>query len=375
MSFESTTLAWAIPIVAIALALVHGLNLVRRNRAIQSVGNAAMMARMANSLSPQKRNLRAFLHVAALVLCLTALARPTTTGDASWRQRGIDIVFVHDFSESMLASDVYPNRLDRSLKEADVLIDGLAADRVGTVVYAGGATHFPLTHDHVAARLLYQGLRPSDLAAGDDLGQAIRLASCILRGELVDSNLCSLLTPGTGGQSLDGETVALVAEAPRVSDRGRAIVLFTDGEDSRGDALKESELAKALGIKLFVVGVGTDAGELVPRLDSEGQPKGWVKTANGAFKTTKLSAPLLREVAEKAGSGYFALGEGRWRGDELLAGLRELGRGDLDERVIRSKLHIFDWFLFPAFLLLIIEGCLSLRRRSVPLPAPGRGVA
>ena len=375
MSFESTAFAWGIPAVAIALALVHGLDFVRRQRTIQSVGNAATMARMANSLSLPKRNLRAFFHVAALVLCLTALARPTAKGTASWRQRGIDVVFVHDFSESMLASDVYPNRLDRSLKVADQIIAGLAADRIGTVVYAGGAAHFPLTHDHVAARLLYQGLRPSDLAAGDDLGQALRLASCILRAELADPTLCAILTPGTGGIPLEPDSSVLMAEAPSVADRGRAIVLFTDGADSRGDALNESELAKALGIKLFVVGVGTDAGELVPRLDSEGEPNGWMKTAGGAFVTTKLNGPLLRAVAEKTGSGYFALGEGRWRGDELLAGLQELGRGDLDERVIRSSLHIFDWFLFPAFLLLIMEGCLSLRRRSVPLPAPIRGEA
>ncbi len=373
MSFEFISLAWAIPLVAIVLVLVQGVNLVRRNRAILGVGNAETIARMANSLSYRNRNISAFLIVAALVLCFTALARPTTSGTASWRQRGIDVVFVHDFSASMMASDVYPNRLDRSLKEADALMRGLSADRVGTVVYAGGAAHFPLTHDHVAAKLLYQGLRPTDLAAGDDLGAALRLASCVLRGELADSELCSQLTPGNGGKPLQGQATSLVAESPIVVDRGRAIVLFTDGADSGGTGLRESELAKTLGIKVFVVGVGTDAGELVPRLDSEGRSKGWMKTQDGEFKTTRLDASMLRTLAEKAGTGYFSLGEGRWRGDELLAGLRELAQGDLDARVVRSRLHIFDRFLFPAFLLLIIEGCLSLRRRSVPLPAPGRG--
>jgi len=373
MTFEVSALAWAILPVAIVLALVHGLNLVRRHRAIQSLGDTRTIARMANSLSSRNRRVAAFLSVTALVLCLAALARPTIPGEASWRQRGIDVVFVHDFSHSMLASDVYPNRLDRSLKEADALMRGLSADRIATLVYAGGATHFPLTHDHVAARLLYQGLRPSDLARGDDLGQAIRLASCVLRGELANPKFCALLSPGTGGRPLEGEADELAAEAPSVSDRGRAIVLFTDGADSVGSAVLEAEVAKALGIELFVVAVGTEAGELVPHLDAEGVPKGWVKTARGEFETTRLNSPLLREVAETAGAGYFALGEGRWRGEELLAALRELARGDLEERVIRSKGHIFDRFLFPAFLLLIIEGCLSLRRRSVPLPVPGKG--
>ncbi|MCP4448447.1 MAG: hypothetical protein GY811_24355 [Myxococcales bacterium] len=372
MNFEAYGLAVATPIVAAVVALAHLLDVLRQRRAISAAGNVETIALMANSLNRRRRVVRALLSLAALVLCLLALARPTVSGAASWRQRGIDVVFVHGFSTSMLAKDVYPSRLERSLKEGEVLMQGLAADRVGTVVYAGGAAHFPLTHDHVAARLLYQGLRPSDLAPGADLGQALRLASCLLRGDLVDPTLCGPSLSGAGGAPLQGEHSSLLAEAPIVSERARAVVLFSDGLDSAGFAKEEAARLDSLGIELFVVGVGTKSGELVPHLDSEGVQSGWSENDRGEFRTTQIDEELLREVAASTGTGYFGLGEGRWRGDELLAGLLELGRGDLDERVIRTRWHIFDRFLFPALLLLIMEACLSLRTRRVRLPVRGR---
>lgn len=368
MSFESQLMQWAIPVVAVVLSLVYALDLVRRRRVLEKLGATAMIELMANSLSTQRRALRAILLVSALVLCTATLARPTASGETTWRQRGIDIVFVHDFSKSMLAADVYPNRLDRSLKEAQSLLKRLAADRVATVVYAGGAAHFPLTHDHVAARLLYQGLRPSDLAPGSDLGQALRMATCILTADAAEAGLCDALAPGQGGNPLRGQAPRLHAETPLVGERALAMVLFTDGEDTEGYAQEEVAMAESLGIKIFIVGVGTSQGELVPTLDDEGQESGWQKDTKGAFVTTRLDGAGLRSLSETAGGHYFSLGEGRWRGEALLESLKELKRGDLDRRVVKSRKHIFERFLFPAFLLLIIEACLSERRRRVGLP-------
>lgn len=368
MSFESTSLQWAIPVVATVLTLVFAIDVVRRRRVQERLGNTAMMTLMANSLSGRRRVFRAMLFVSALTLCMAALARPTSQGESTWRQRGIDLVFVYDFSKSMLATDVYPTRLDRSLKESETLLSGLAADRVATVVYAGGAAHFPLTHDHVAAQLLYQGLRPSDLAPGSDLGQAIRMATCVLKEDTAAPELCEFLRPGQGGDPLQGQALALRNETPLVTERASAIVLFTDGEDSEGFAVAEAELARSLGIELFVVGVGTTAGELVPRLDEDGNAIGWQEGKKGDLSTTQLDIGLLRAVTAAAEGQYVSLGEGRWRGAELLESLRELKRGDLDRRVVQSREHIFERFLFPALLLLIIEACLSERRRMVLLP-------
>ncbi len=374
MSFESVSLSWAIPILAVALSLVFALDSARRRRVLERLGSTSMMELMANTLSPQRRALRAAILVIALVLCLTTLARPTASGEITWRQRGIDVVFVHDFSRSMMTTDVYPNRLDRSLKEAEALLAGLAADRVATVVYAGGAAHFPLTHDHAAAQLLYQGLRPSDLAPGSDQGQALRMATCILVAEAAEAGLCDLLAPGKGGNPLRGQASPVRAERPSIEARARVIVLFSDGEDSEGHALEEAAIAQSMGIELYVVGVGTLGGEVLPTLDDEGQPSGFQKDESGRLVNTKLDAGMLRSLTEASAGHYYALGEGRWRGEALLDSLKELKRGDLDKRVLRSRIHIFERFLFPAFLLLLLEACLGQRRRGAGLPRKGSQV-
>ncbi len=368
MSFESSTMQWMIPVVALGLSLVFALDIVRRRRALERVGHTPMIERMTNSLSTRRRIMRSALFILAMVLLTATLARPTSPGEATWRQRGIDIAFVYDFSASMLAKDVYPNRLDRSLKESENLIARLKADRIATVVFAGGAVHFPLTHDHVAARLLYQGLRPSDLAPGSDLGQALRVASCALRADAADPKLCAFLGQGKGGRPLRGSAEPLRSETPSVSDRARAIVLFTDGEDSEGFALREAERAAALGITLYVIGVGTRGGELVPSLDDQGNELGWQREVDGSFRATRLDAESLRAMATAAKGRYFSLGEGRWRGDLVLESLKELKRGELEQRVVASRNHIFERFLFPAFLLLIMEACMSERRRRTHLP-------
>ncbi len=371
MSFESESLSWAIPGLVLLLTLVFSLDWVRRRRELERLGSGLMMELMANALSTRRRALGAVLLVTALLLCMATLARPTASGEPTWRQRGIDVVLVHDFSRSMMASDVYPNRLDRSLKEAEFLLSGLAADRVATVVYAGGAAHFPLTHDLAAAQLLYQGLRPSDLAEGSDPGQALRMAICILSREAVDAGLCELLEPGSGGDPLRGPAPSLRAGTPLVDSRARVIVMFSGGEDSAGHAEEEAAIAKSLGIELYVVGVGTLAGELLPTLDSEGQVSGYQKDKTGGFVSTSLNAVRLRSLSEIAGGHYYGLGEGRFRGDAILDSLMELKRGDLDRRVIKSRRHIFEVFLFPAFLLLLLEACLSRRKRGSALPRQG----
>jgi Ca-activated chloride channel family protein len=199
------------------------------------------------------------------------------------------------------------------------------------------------------------------------------MATCILTPQASDDGLCEILSPGTGGNPLRGEAPKLHAEAPLVDTRARVVVLFSDGEDSEGHALEEAAIARSYGIELFVVAVGTKSGELIPTLDDEGQVSGWLKDESGAFVTSKLQSESLRQLSTVAEGSYYSLGEGSWRGEALIESLQELKRGDLDTRVVRSRRHIFERFLFPAFLLLMIEACLPQRKRGVGLPRPEGG--
>lgn len=370
MSFEREVLQWAIPVVAVGLTVLFALDVTRRRRQLERIGDPATVARMMASLSRRRRVAKAVMWVVALILCVAALAQPTVPGEKTWRQRGIDIALALDFSKSMLAEDVYPSRLERSVREAEALTEELAADRISTVVFAGAAVHFPLTHDHRAARLLHTGLTPGDLAPGSNLGEAFLVARCVLRPDVLDDGACGRIGGrGLGGAPLTGGADdALRAESPAVADRARAIVMFTDGEDSDGTARAEVTEAVRLGIEVYLVGVGTTAGELIPELDDRGERIGWKQGPDGAFVRTRLDRAGLLELAEIAGGAdhYFDLGPEGFSAerDRLLAELAHLEKGDLDERVVWQPHHVFQRFLFPAFLLLILEACLGDRRRT-----------
>jgi Ca-activated chloride channel family protein len=367
VSFGVPWLEWAILPALIALTVVFALDFTRRRRLYERIGDAPMLLKMAASVSRRRRVFKATLFIIACVLVVAALAQPRVAGETVWRQRGIDVVVALDFSKSMLAKDVYPTRLERATLEAEELAAELEADRIATIVFAGAAVHFPLSHDHASARALYQGLSPADLPPGSDLGAALRLGRCLLRPDVQDGGCARTGGRGRGGDPLTGPAALATARTPTIADRARAIVVFTDGEDTEGKARAELDQAIKLGIEVYLIGVGTLAGELVPEVDAAGKPKGWKQGQDGAFVTTRLDQAALKELAAAAGGAqhYVVLDSRTRRLDGLVAALDHLKKGDLDERVLRKPKEIYQWLLFPAFLLLVIEACVSDRRRRV----------
>jgi Ca-activated chloride channel family protein len=373
--FGSVAWAWVALGTLIGLTLLFALDVTRRRRQLERIGHLPMLERMTSSLSRRRRGLRAVLFTLGASGVVVALAHPQGRGETRWQQRGIDVAMVLDYSKSMLARDVYPSRLERMAVEVDELSAKLRSDRIATVVFAGSAIHFPLTHDHRAARLLWEDITPADLPPGSDLGEALRVARCLLRPDVVEGACARVGGRGRGGEPLEpdprGDPRA-PAQADRsvAEDRARAIVLFTDGEDTEERARGEIEEAARLGIAVFIVGVGTAAGELVPDVDESGAATGWKKLPDGSFVTTRLDQARLKELAALAGGdGHYYVLDSKTRGlKDLIARLRHLKEGNLDERAITTYEERFQWVLFPAFLLLVIEACSSERRRRARWP-------
>lgn len=362
MSFASPT---GVLVAAAALVLVPVIMMLaahRRSRELARLGHGPALERMRVSLSPRRQTLKAALLALAIMAAVVAAARPTRPGEVLWQQRGIDLVVVMDYSASMLARDVYPDRLQRMTEEVEALLDALRSDRVGVIVFAGAAAHFPLTHDTQAARSLFRGLTVLDLPPGSDLGAGVRTARCVVRPGLGDDPGCPARE---GGGTPPRAAAAVDPEQPE--ERARAIVIFTDGEDTEGRARAEIERAALLGIEVFLVGVGTPAGELVPELDARGTRIGWKKTPDGsAFVTTRLDVDGLTALATVAGGAdrlLFAQ-PSEFVTDALMTRLGRLQRGVLDERAVARQRDVYHWLLFPAFMLLVIEACMSARRRT-----------
>lgn len=366
--FGSVVWAWVSLGVLVALTLLFALDFTRRRRQIERIGYSPMLQRMTASLSHRRRVFRSVLFTVAATGVVVAMAHPQGRGETVWQQRGIDVALVLDYSKSMLAKDVYETRLQRMNVEVEELTRKLKSDRIATVVFAGAAIHFPLTHDHKSARVLWDKLSPADLPPGSDLGEALRVARCLLRPDVAEKGCGVLGGRGTGGDPLGPEGAPPERKPPseeEIADRARAIVLFTDGEDTEERGRAEVEEALRLGIDVYVVGVGTLAGELVPEVDDRGEVTGYKKLQDGSFVTTRLDQAKLKELAVLAGGeDHFYVLDNKTKGlDSLIARLQRLKEGNLDERAKKTYEERYQWVLFPAFLLLLIEACLSERRR------------
>ena len=361
---------WVALAVALLLAFAYALDATRRRHLIERIGNPAQLQRMAESLSPGRRLLKTILIVVGVTCIALALAHPQIEGESVWRQRGIDVAVVMDFSKSMLAHDATPSRIKRAALEADGLIDQLSGDRVAVVAFAGGAVHYPLTTDYDAAKILYHGISPAEMAPGSDVAEALITARCLLRPDLEKDPDCERTNGrGHGGDPLD-EDEARKLRAHRIEqtdlgDRARAIVLLTDGEQTEGDALEQAKKAADVGIDVFVVGVGTTKGAPVPELDEDGAEHGYKVDENGQAIMSRLDEPGLKELAKLGGGEdhYYRLHPGRLGMEPIVKALARLKEGDLRSRVERRPQEAFQWLLYPGFMLLVIEACLSDRRR------------
>jgi len=306
------------------------------------------VARMTAGVSMARKLVRAALMVAALGLTAVALARPQFPGKSRpAKQRGLDLVVALDFSRSMLATDIYPSRLERSKRELGELLASLGTDRVGVVAFAGETLTYPPTTDYAAVKLFWQDLHPWDMPVGGTaIGRAIRA-------------------------SLD-QLVALRKAGGSDATRGQAILLLTDGEDTDSEPLEAADEASKLGVKIFTVGVGSRSGELIPEYDQQGKVTGYVKDPDGKYVTSRLGEEALAEIAKRTNGGFFHADAQHFGVDEAARALAGLKRNEDDARLVREYDEVFEWLLAPTLLLLLVEACVSERRRRAgAAPAVG----
>jgi Ca-activated chloride channel family protein len=378
-------LAWLVPAAVFAL---YRYDEHRRAQLAHRIGELPMLARVAASASPERRALKATLTACALTLIVLAIARPQMSGKRKVELRGLDVVVAVDVSKSMLVQDVgataamvndgvLPTRLGRARELAAAMIDALPGDRVAPVVFAGAASHFPLTDDHeVSVRFLYD-LGPADLPPGSNLAEVFRVARCLLRRDVGDELGCARIgksghggDPLPGGDGLDPKVTDKDAavDTQTIAERGKAIIVFTDGGDPEQSALHEVEMARELGIAVLVVGVGTPDGGVVHELDSQGRPTAAIKhTRDGADVTSRRDDAGMKAIAAAAGDEtryLIASPTGEVDPQPIVRALRAVGRGLVTKE--REELRDeFEGFLFAAFMLLVGEATIATRRRQV----------
>lgn len=327
---------WALVLVPLLLGAVWALARRGRARALDAyLGRRAGAVRLAVLHASGSR---LAVVVGAVALCVALLDLQVRAGSRTVQQRGSDLAVVVDVSDSMLVADVEATgtttRLEQARRELVDLLRLAQQDRVALVAFAGSAhVQAPLTLDHAAVRLFAEELAPGIVSQkGSNVGEALRVALEVFdRGAAHDS-------------------------------ASQAVVLISDGEDHDGEALEAAELAKARGVRVFVMGVGTSNGGPIPSSDG-----GFRRDERGSPILSRMDEATLGEIARTTGGVYVHSSGGDADTRELYArgvALRVASR-DQDARVAALYLHLFPYFVAVALLALLLEPWLDRRASGV----------
>jgi Ca-activated chloride channel homolog len=293
-----------------------------------------LLPRLMPGVSVLRPVLKATGYTVGLLLIAFSLAQPQCGSHSQLtKRRGIDLVVALDASKSMFARDVQPNRLERAKLELLTLLDELKGDRVGLVVFAGDAfIQCPLTSDYAAAKMFLRAVDPEQMQqGGTNIGGALLLAKEVLDG----------------------------------ADRGakdRVIVLLSDGEDLQGEVKEATGSLRDAGIRVYAVGIGSEAGEPIPILNKKGEVVGYKKGADGETVLTRLDRKGLATVAEETDGEFFYQPKGVAM-SEVVSRIDQLQKSELDSRVTVMYDERFQYFAAPGFALLLAGMALRLSRR------------
>src|SRR6478735_3035617 len=295
---------WGLLMIPLLIALfVHSEH--RGLKRLQLFVSLRLLPQLAGTVNRRRRVIRFGLLLLGLALAIGSLAQPRwgyTFEDV--KRKGLDLLVAVDVSRSMLSNDVQPNRLERVKLATQDLINELQGDRVGLIAFAGRAfLQAPLTIDYDAA---------------------------------VDSinELDTKIIPG-GGTNIS-DAIALATRTFGKSATGnRALIIFTDGEELSGDAVRAAKAAADAGVRIFTVGVGTASGSLIP-IQGENGGTAFVKDAKGEVVKSKLDETRLREVGQAADGFYLHLENGPQTMKKLIAdGLAKMQQADINARLSR----------------------------------------
>ena len=329
LRFEDPIYLWMLLIIPI-LVLVRFIVWRKRKRNLRKFGDLSLLKEMMSDVSKYRPTIKFCLLLSAITILIFMIARPQVGSKISHEKReGIEVLIALDISNSMLAQDVIPSRLEKSKLLIEDLVDHFTNDKVGLVVFAGDAfVQLPITNDYVSAKMFLQNINPSLITTqGTDLARAISLSqSCFTQREHI----------------------------------GRAIIVITDGEDHEGGALEAAREAYKKGINVFILGVGTSKGAPIP--DGNG---GYLKDNSGQTVLSALNEQMCQQVA-KAGNGvYIHVDNTSDAQEKLNKEFSKLQSGISDTVVYSEYNEQFQIFGIILLLLLIVETILLESRNPL----------
>ncbi len=273
-----------------------------------------------------RRYVKGILYLVGIICLLLALLNPQWNQQKQLvKQEGRDLLIALDISRSMLAKDLQPNRLAFAKEKIKTLLEKLQAERVGLILFAGGAiVQCPLTTDTSAFNLFLNDVDEGTVASGTtSIAQAIQKA------------------------------IDIYSKIP--AKKTKLLVVFTDGEDFSRDLSSLKQRAKKEGVTIFTVGVGTKHGAPVPIINQYGKQEGHQKDADGSVVISRLDEEVLRSVAQEAGGIYLQSSQDDQDVDALLHAVRKFEKESFDAQSFQLTEAQYPYFVGISLICLALE--------------------
>ena len=311
-----------IPLFFIGYAILRA----ERNRRLRRLGDGNLVKELMPSWSRSKGWVRLVLFSMAWFFFVVGLARPQLGAKLEERTtRGAEVMIALDVSNSMLAEDYSPNRLERAKLAISRLTDRLRDDRIGLVIFAGTSfVQLPVTTDYISAKMFLNNISTSSVPVqGTAIGEAIN--TCI--------------------RSFSAQ-----------SEKSRVIILISDGENHEDDAVAAAMTAAEAGAKVYTIGVGSPEGQPIP-VDGD-----LLKDKDGNIVVTKLDEESLIEIAEAGGGAYVHAGNDEFGLNPIIDDIRKMDDEQYNSVIFEEYDEQFMYFLAIALAFFVLEMLIGERK-------------
>ncbi len=299
--------------------LLHAVVLRMRRRRIRKFGDETLVSMLMPSWSRSKAWVRLSLFSIGFFFFVIGLSRPQIGAKLKEHEtKGAEIMIVLDVSNSMLAEDYSPNRLERAKLAISRLVDKLRDDRIGLIVFAGNSfVQLPITTDYVSAKMFLNSISTESVPVqGTAIGDAINTAM----------------------RSFSAQ-----------SEKSRAIVVITDGENHEDDPVAAARQAAELGVRVFAIGVGSPEGKPIP-MDGE-----LLKDKDGEIVVTRLDEKVLQEMAQAGNGVYVRAGNSEFGLNPVIDDIRKMDDEKYSSIVFEEFDEQFMYFLGIALFFFMLE--------------------
>ncbi|RZK79234.1 MAG: VWA domain-containing protein [Pedobacter sp.] len=330
LRFEYIEFLWALALIPF---MVLGFILIKRwkTRALKSLGNQKTIKTIIPEVSFSRPIIKFVVFIIAFTLLIIGIANPQIgTKVEEARRSGSDIMILMDVSNSMLAGDLAPSRLENAKRAVSQMIDNLHNDRIGIIIFAGEAyVQLPITTDHSAAKLFLNNISTDIVPTqGTAIGAAIDM----------------------GMKSFD-----------LVNGTTKAMIIMTDGENHEDNAVEAAKNANSKGVAIHVIGLGTPEGAPMP-IYQDGNPIGFRTDEKGETVLSKLNEEMCKEIAAAGDGAYVRATNANSGLGIVMDQVGKMEKKTYDSKVFKNYEDRFQFFLGLALLLLIAEFFISNRK-------------